>query len=144
MTSRVWYFGNIADGNSSGHNLYVSQHFSASWDQRKEQPWEYYHLDSRLAPEDKQQVQGRCSVHLKGGWMAIAFWDRTGDRRGASNSVFLFDKHERISFDDALNLAKEVFPKIFARLAVAGIELVNVTPFVGVESEHRLECKWCK
>lgn len=69
-------------------------------------------LDTGLAPKGRQ-VQGRALLHHHEGWTALAFWDRTGDKRGNSNSVFILrGTHD---FEAALTLARQHFPELFER-----------------------------
>lgn len=88
-------------------------------DDHLEQPWRngsYDGLDGTLAPRPSRRAeapQGHAALHHKDGWTALAFWDRTGDRRGNSNSVFLFDAH--LTFEQAVQLAEERWPELFAR-----------------------------
>lgn len=48
-----------------------------------------------------------------GNWTIISFWDNTVDDRPGSNSNFIF--RGKLSFEEAIKMAKEVFPTIFAR-----------------------------
>lgn len=63
------------------------------------------------------QEQSAGQLHHRDGWTAIAFWDRTGDERGNSNSTFLFDA--TLTFTEALEQARIHFPEIVARMEAA-------------------------
>lgn len=66
---------------------------------------DYYGCDSR--PDGKYVVQ------QKDGWTAVAFWDRSGDGRGGSNSVFLVNAE--ITGEELITLARQQWPEIFNR-----------------------------
>src|SRR4051812_2513509 len=84
-------------------------------------------IDAQFAPrpagKDSEAPQGQASLVHKGGWTIMAFWDRTGDSRGNSNSAFLFDKE--LDFAEALALSREYFPDVHNRLAAAGIQVTS-------------------
>lgn len=71
-------------------------------------------VDCGLLP-DGAQVEGVVRVHRREGWSAFAWWDRSGDKRGNSNSV-LAVKDEAITFEEALRLGRERFPWAFERI----------------------------
>jgi hypothetical protein len=73
-------------------------------------PWS--RLDGGLMPPGPQ-VQGRSALHVKDGWTALSFPDRSIDNRGGSHSTFLFEAE--LDFDEALRYAKQLFPSVFAR-----------------------------
>ena len=84
--------------------------------------------DGTLAPRQGgsthlEAPQGNAALHHKDGWTALAFWDRSGDSRGASNSVFLIPVNH-MSFDDALAAARENFPELFERFPFGITEVV--------------------
>lgn len=58
----------------------------------------------------KPEVEGEALLHHKDGWTAIAFANRTDDKRGGSNAVFMFD--DTLSFDEAVEAMKHHFPQI--------------------------------
>jgi len=119
----MYFFGNIKEGESSGHFLHDEKGKQySSFGTDNPTPWSMVELDTRLAPKtDKMQEHGKASIHYKNGWTAIAFWDRTGDKRYASNSVFLCN--EVLMFNGMLAKAEEAFPKIFARYERAGLKI---------------------
>lgn len=62
-------------------------------------------------------VDGKVTVAYKddahGTWTALAFWDRSGDKRPGSHTVFL--SFDRLEPEDMLRLSKEQWPEVFAR-----------------------------
>lgn len=53
-------------------------------------------------------------LHQQGGWTALAFWDRSADARGGSNSVF-FAKGTH-SVQEMWDIARHQYPAIYKRL----------------------------
>lgn len=88
-------------------------------------PWDSYGIDGKLCPPGRgrgaaNQQEGVAALHHKDGWTALAFWDRTVDTRGGSNSAFLLEgEHD---YTAALALARETFPEVFARLRFEIVE----------------------
>ena len=70
-------------------------------------------LDGTLAPGDSQ-ARGRAKLHVKDGWTALAFWDRSVDTRPNSNGVFLVD--EELNFREAVVAFAVYFPRIAERV----------------------------
>lgn len=71
---------------------------------------------NELPPED--QPVNRAKLHRKDGWTAIAWWDRTGDKRPNSNSVFMAEgEHD---FASMLTLFRQKFEFIAARCELTG------------------------
>jgi hypothetical protein len=60
-----------------------------------------------------RQVEGHAKVTHLNGYTILAFWDRSVDHRGNSNSVFI--ENGTWTFDEMVAKAKEVFPTIWAR-----------------------------
>jgi hypothetical protein len=59
------------------------------------------------------EVEGVARVAHVDGYTVLAFWDRSADERGASNSAFVVEgEHD---FDAALSASREAFPQVFAR-----------------------------
>jgi hypothetical protein len=65
-----------------------------------------------MAPHH-EQVQGHAALHQKDGWTAICFWDRSEDKRGGCNSNFF--AHGIFTFDEMVQISKEIFPTVWAR-----------------------------
>jgi hypothetical protein len=57
--------------------------------------------------------QGQADLVFVDGWTVIAYWDRSQDTRGASNSAFAAEG--RHSFAELLTAAKEQWPWVFER-----------------------------
>jgi len=93
-----------------GHYLYRPPGISSS--RRKLTPfgWE---LDGGYAPKGRQ-VEGRARLVHDKGWTILAFWDRTGDTRGNSNSAFLIEGEH--TFDEMVAMAQEHYPKVWKRI----------------------------
>ncbi len=86
-------------------------------------PWK--RLDGNLAPgcDDDEQPEGLGRLHHRDGWTAWAFWDRTYDRRGNSNSVFLFKGTHTL--EEMQSLAKSHFPDVWARVSGLSFRIVE-------------------
>ena len=124
-TGRAYYFGCLRGVNGqteAGHYLYDERLRSVPWRQRKAAtPWE--HIDAKLAPMlryREEAPQGHAALHHKDGWTALAFWDRSGDSRGNSNSTFLLEG--TLTFDQARVVARDVFPALFERFPFDVVE----------------------
>lgn len=66
--------------------------------------------------------QGQAALIHEKGWTLIAYWDRSQDERGNSNSAFAAEGD--YTFEDLLTAAKEQWPWVFERQAF------EVKPFV--------------
>lgn len=108
---RSYFHGCTGDG--SGHGFHgAHEHWTGNLVPRGEVPWGR-ELDGGLAPKLAGQTEGVAKLHHKNGWTALAFWDRSGDSRGNSNSVFIFEG--TWTYDQVLELAHEHFPESFER-----------------------------
>lgn len=102
----VFYFGWIQHG---GHWLESTKlpkypHYDST-------PWGKK-IDGGLAPQP-DVVDGKIAEHHLDGWTAIAFWDRSGDRRPNSNTAFLVNC--TMSVQELLGLARKQWPDVFSR-----------------------------
>lgn len=94
---------------------------------REKLPWRDVECDGNLQPgtaelkkrydgqrpELERQVEGLCRLHHRDGWTAMAFWDRSGDRRGNSCSVVMAEgTHD---FEQMVEMFELEFPGIHAR-----------------------------
>jgi hypothetical protein len=52
------------------------------------------------------------------GWTILGMWDRSGDKRGASNASFLLEGV--FSFNEARKLTAEYFPQLWLRIQPYG------------------------
>jgi hypothetical protein len=111
MINHPFYFGCWRD---VGHYLWLPgmTHSWAGWFSKFAGK-----LDGVPPPRDTLD-QGVASLHYLCAQRpdcvtALAFWDRSVDRRPGSNSVFFIPG--RHVFDDALAAAREAFPQVFDR-----------------------------
>lgn len=99
-----------------GHYLWGEELGAHLWDDDDAMHRIFPIIDGGLCPQvdrENQQIEGAAALHHKGGWTALAFWDRSGDHRPGSNSVFIF--RGELTFDDAVARAKEKFPDVWGR-----------------------------
>jgi hypothetical protein len=83
-------------------------------------PWKIEHLDTGLLKNRKVPDDPDGRVHWTCGgtpdlWFAFFWWDRSGDKRGASNSGFYVRGFD--SARDAFAYACEQWPDVVARQA---------------------------
>jgi hypothetical protein len=71
-------------------------------------------IDGVLPPAGPD-VQGRCLLHHKDGWTALAFWDRSVDTRPGSNAALLVEGE--FSFEDMVDLFVRHFPGVLKRFS---------------------------
>lgn len=75
-------------------------------------PWGWW-IDGDLQPQG-DQTEGRCVVHhVASEWTALAFWDRSVDKRPGSCSVFIAEGHHL--FAGMVMLFKATFPRVIQR-----------------------------
>lgn len=77
-------------------------------------------LDGLYPPQTGPQVQGQALRHHVHGWTVVAWWDRTVDHRGASNSAVLI--RGEYDFEGAMIWARRLVPWLFERIP---FEIVN-------------------
>lgn len=126
MSPKVYYFGCAKPFSRGGHYLYAYPWADIDLPYKN---WGY--IDGNYAPVKNpwqknwysrdEEAQGLCSVTHQDGETLIAFWDRTGDKRGACNSAFLIDKI--VDFKEGIELAQTSWPQLFKRFEEAGLEL---------------------
>ena len=63
---------------------------------------------------DRTQPEGEPRFARKDGWTLVALWDRSADTRGGCCALFAFQVEA--TDDEALALARELFPAVFARI----------------------------
>jgi len=119
---RIYYFG-CESKERKGHFLHMPwqpgyQRMGAGRERREELPWDDGMLDSGLAPNDPRQRQGICRLTTvvtdAGTWTALAFWDRSGDSRGNSNSAIIAEGE--YTHDEMVALFQEHFPVVWERV----------------------------
>ena len=114
---KIFFFGCMGQ---PGHFLHDT---NGRWPNIK-LPWNQ--IDVALTPKnsnvaeldrERRQPQGHTKIHHKGGWTAMAWWDRSGpDTRYGCNSVlFMEGKHD---FEQMKNLLKEHWPEVHERQPV--------------------------
>jgi hypothetical protein len=112
-----WYFG-VLEPPTAGH--YVYREGSRSWDAAAPMGLRGETLDMRHTPPEPQtQGLARLSVLRRGGETVtiLAWWDRTGDRRGNSNSALIVDRECTLA--EMLAEGARAFPAVMARQTVA-------------------------
>jgi hypothetical protein len=129
MTSpRHMYWGCL--NNRSGHCLIGTADYRVSY-HRHPAPWKAFdgtlcvgvgHVSRPEFTDREKQIEGAALLHHLDDWTALAFWDRSIDSRYGSNSAFLLEG--RFTFDEACRVAREAFPRVWARYK---FEVVDVT-----------------
>ena len=124
----TYYFGCIG---RPGHFLH-DQHLSIVG-REVGPPWmvDRGQVDGMLAPHRKgcdkraycgcgSSPEGRALIHHRDGWTAMAFWDRSVDKRGGCNSAFFAEGIH--NFDGMMSIAREYYPSIMARFTFEIVE----------------------
>ena len=112
----IFYFGCWG---RPGHYWYAPGRLSVDRNMRSE----LGNVDGTLAPTygDDEAKQGHAHFEQRGKWACISFWDRCGDKRGASNSTFAL--HGEHTFDEVLAAARVSFPQLFERFDFVIVEV---------------------
>lgn len=126
----AYYFG---CRNRPGHYLFDVHFRLTPYGGPKELPWKEREIDGRLCPNwrakgkhrNGPEIEGNALLHHKEGWTALAFWDRSVDRRGACNSVFFFEGTH--TFEEAVELARATFPGVWSRFTFEVIDVSEKT-----------------
>lgn len=111
---KMYYFG---PWDSPGHYLH-DERGNSRWGAENAIPWTPGQMDGGLQPHFADCAktpncncpcgkEGPARIHYKDGWTALAFWDRSVDKRGACCSVYLAEG--TFTFDEMVALAKERF-----------------------------------
>lgn len=121
----VIYFGCGPDG-SLGHHFFPSGSGRPLANEVYRQRIAWAGVDGQLAPRlrddglvrfgnggGEEAPQGVAWLHHRGGQTALAYWDRSVDRRPYSNSVFFLQG--TLTFDQAIDAARSSFPWVFDR-----------------------------
>lgn len=88
-------------------------------------PWSLRELDGSLAGDPaladarrpghwSDQPEGVVRLHHRAGWTAIAFWDRSQDQRGNSNSAFL--ARGDLTGEEMIERFELSFPAVWQRI----------------------------
>ncbi len=111
----IYYFG---CWHGAGHYLHDTQGRTIWRDESTGLPFPSRTLDTGFLPKPEpgrsaEQPEGVVHLTHHKGWTVIAFWDRSVDTRTGCNSAFAIEgEHAK---DEALRLAREAFPTVFAR-----------------------------
>jgi hypothetical protein len=90
-----------------GHYLWRPGMEKVRYHEEEPTPWGYSGLDC------EHFNTSDWALLKKDGWTAVGLEDRSVDSRPNSHSVFAF--HADLTVDEAVALARETFPEIFAR-----------------------------
>lgn len=114
-TKRALYFG----FGSGGHFLRVNDWRTVDPGEIPGFPWDVTLLDTGLLKNRKVPDMPDGRVHWTGGgvplWLAFFWWDRSGDKRGASNSGFYVQGFSPREAQAALDFACEQWPDVAKR-----------------------------
>jgi len=118
MIDRLYYGCGPAD---TGHYFWLPDSYRGKYanshDKLAACPWGYS-VDGGLQSQGACR-QGRCALHRKDGWTALAWWDQSMDTRPGSCSTFcMLGEHD---FDVMVAAFRESFPWAAQRM---GFELV--------------------
>lgn len=72
------------------------------------------YLDSGFLTPGTSEVEGKAALWHVEGWTILAFWDRSGDSRGKSNSAFVI--RGRHNLEDAIEHSRASFPEVWGRM----------------------------
>jgi hypothetical protein len=142
---KVYYFG-VWSPQHKGHHLhgplgeFVSNERTIPWSER-ESLCPDWHLVNRYGvgvPLEHAQPQGAGSLHHKGGWTALAFWDRSCDQRGNCASVFFAEGTYQP--EQMLALCQLKFPHIWRRFGFT----VRVTQRPNDVQHNQVTCSVCR
>lgn len=113
--SIILYFG---CWKGDGHFLYDHTGYRSSRNTEFILPCSIWCLEGLLPPMEKDRVEPEGQVRriLFEGWTMIAFWDRSGDSRMGSKSIFIIEGE--FSKQEVIEEAKKQFPELFQRFKV--------------------------
>lgn len=122
----IYYYYGVWAGDKSGHGLhYPNGRIVAA--ENNYSPWTVDELDENWLSDEiggEKQPQGIATLSHKGGWTALAFWDRSGDDRFESRSVFVAEG--TLTFVKLLSICSDQFPDIINRIGQSySIQLWN-------------------
>jgi hypothetical protein len=109
----AYYFGKWPD-RYAGHYLYGRNGYEVNdYYMPKDFPCPVYTLDGGFLPPYQAEIEGVASVVHLNGWTILAFWDRTGDKRGKSSSAFVVRGFW--DFTALHHITQTAFPTIWKR-----------------------------
>ena len=110
IAPRPLYFGCWGE---PGHYLWTPEHRNPPRDARPSfVGFIGEGIDGTFCPLGRE-IEGLCALTQIEGWTVLSFWDRSGDKRGKSNSNFLLPG--TLGQQEALEAARAAFPELFAR-----------------------------
>ena len=114
MSQKIYFFG-VASPHDLGHYLYRSAgqgHISKVYEtEQKDIPFRTTALDGGLLAQPETT---RPQLSIVNGWTIVGTWDRTGDKRFASNASFIMEGVHTL--EAALAKAASEFPGLYARI----------------------------
>lgn len=116
---KAYYFG-CWSPDRCGHFLYDENGRNAERTAKNLLPVKLESLDGGLL-NGVPDVPGNAVLFHGRGWTLLSFWDRSGDKRGASNSTFLLPG--RLQFGLAVETAKDLFPQRWSLITFALTEV---------------------
>lgn len=123
---KMYYFG---PWDSPGHYIVDECGYSIYGDKLGTLPWTPGQLDGGLQPHFADCAkkrgyhycncpsgeEGPALLHHKNGWTALAFWDRSADKRGACNSVYMAEG--TFDFNQMVEMARTRFAVRWNKMA---------------------------
>lgn len=110
------YFWGVWPGDPSGHALH-NINGKRIFEDEFLFPWSEDVLDNEFLPEvigGQPQPEGIATLIQEEGWTVLAFWDRSGDDRFGSRTLFVLEGTHH--FLNALLISRTLFPKVFDRI----------------------------
>lgn len=116
-TSKISLYFGFVEG--YGHGLCLNDRHRVDPSDVPGFPWGYELLDAGLLRNRKVPDDPNGVVHWVGGgrpfWLGFFWWDRSGDKRGASNSGFYVQGFSHHELQPALDYARQAWPRVTAR-----------------------------
>lgn len=110
---KTYFFGVIRPG-MLGHFLYGSDGYKIYDEHRSGLPFKFQILDGGLLPPNVPEEQAKHHLSHINDWTVLTMWDRTGDRRGASNASFVAEG--AFDLDAMVEISLQAFPEQWARI----------------------------
>jgi hypothetical protein len=126
VTPRMFYFGPWA---TAGHFFYDEHGRSVHEENVQGFPFGHYNgrvfvdgclqpgcpdPDDRLRRKTRPEIEGEALLHHINGWTALCFWDRSVDKRGASNSNYFAEG--TFTFEQMVEMAKVRFSERWGKM----------------------------
>ncbi len=125
VSTQVYFFG---CGRDVGHYWHGPHLRYVSHTVYRTPPWQDHDIDGKAQPtcreetrhgktrwvSDPEEQEGPARIHHRKGWTMLSFWDRSVDKRFASNGSFVAKgEHDH---NGMMDLAQEHFPELLGRL----------------------------